>query len=85
VLTVIATVLLVLVVLAFASFLGRCIHGAEEPIAPPAEPETPADLDDWLASVGPLKDFNIWKRPVASTKSARVADTTGHPPHGGTP
>ena len=59
-------VLLVLVVLAFAIFLGRCIHAAEEPLEPPVEPESPEDLDDWLAAEEPLREFKVYRRPTAS-------------------
>jgi len=66
-------VLVVLFVLAFAIFLGRCIHAAEEPIDPPAEPESAADLDDWLDGTAVVFDFELWERPVASTSLRRAA------------
>ena len=66
-------VLVVLFVLAFAIFLGRCIHAAEEPIEAPVESAAAADLDDWLAAEGPLEEFKVWKRPTASTSMRRAA------------
>jgi hypothetical protein len=53
-------------------FVGRCIAGAEAPIDPvPAEPESAADFDDWLAAEGPLAEFRVWKCPRAASNLGR--------------
>jgi hypothetical protein len=69
-----------LVLGAFFGFLfGRLIKNGETPFKPgppeqlPVEPESPADLDDWLAAEGPLEEFKVWKRPTASTSMRRAA------------
>lgn len=57
-------------ILGLAVAVGRCIHGAETPpFEPQAEPASAADLDDWLASEEPLREFKLWERPKASTDS----------------
>lgn len=70
-----------LVLGAFFGFLfGRLIEAGEAPFEPvafdplPAEPESPSDLDDWLAGMALDFDFNVvWKRPVASTSMRKAA------------
>jgi hypothetical protein len=57
----------------FAVLMGKCIHVGEEspPFIPPSEPKHAGDLDDWLAEVGPLEEFNLWKRPKSEAELER--------------
>jgi len=49
---------------ALAVFIGSHIH-SDEVEQPHVEEPEPADLDDWLASEEPLREFKVWRRPKA--------------------
>jgi hypothetical protein len=60
--------------LAFGTFIGLCIHGAEEPefeVPEFCEEPAPADLDDWLAESEAPFDFKLWERPRSEARLDR--------------